>query len=444
MLKIIPKVFLIVFLLHIKLFAQINDTTFYSGNYSIKVDSIIITGNEKTDNFIILNELSFHAGDKVNPKILEYNRERVYSLGIFTQVKIIPLEVDSVNIVNIVVRESWYIFPIPFLYVNNNDWGELSYGIDLLVQNFRGNNEKIRIHAGFGYDPNYLISYSNPYISRGEDIFFNSNVSYSEIKNKSQIARKLYGADFNQKVSGGNIQIGKRIGLFQKLYVNAGFKVVETPVYIAGISVSGSRIDRVFTLGAGYIYDTRDLSQFARDGLYFNSTLDFNGLNINNVNYKVFNLDIRKYSKLTHDLSIKGRIKTRLSFGGIVPYYDYSFIGYEDRLRGYYYDKMEGTSSYLASLELNYPVIKDFDLNIKFIPLLPKSLFSYRIAVYAELYADAGFAKLNGEPFSINKVNSGYGAGFTFLILPYSVFRIEYAINNVGKKQWILGIGASF
>jgi outer membrane protein assembly factor BamA len=444
MLKIIPKVFLILFLIQLKSFAQINDTTYYSGNYSIKVDSITITGNEKTDDFIILNELSFHTGDKVNSKILEYNRERVYSLGIFTQVKMVPLGVDSVNIVNIIVRESWYIFPIPFLYVNNNDWGELSYGIDLLVQNFRGNNEKIRIHAGFGYNPNYLISYSNPYISRGEDIFLNSNVSYSEIKNKSQIARTLYGSDFNQKVSGGNIQIGKRIDLFQRLYINAGFKVVETPVYIAGISVSGSRIDRVFTLGAGYIYDTRDLSQFARDGFYFNSTLDFNGLNINNVDYKVFNLDIRKYLKLNNDLSIKGRIKTRLTFGGTVPYYDYSFIGYEDRLRGYYYDKMEGTSSYLASLELNYPVVKDFDLSLNFIPLLPKSLFSYRIAVYAEIFADAGFVKLSGEPFSVNNLNSGYGAGFTFLILPYSVFRIEYAINNYSRQQWILGIGASF
>jgi hypothetical protein len=83
-------------------------------------------------------------------------------------------------------------------------------------------------------------------------------------------------------------------------------------------------------------------------------------------------------------------------------------------------------------------------VNLKFIPLLPKSLFSYRIAVYAELYADAGFAKISGEPFSINRLNSGYGAGFTFLILPYSVFRIEYAINNFGRQQWILGIGASF
>ena len=436
--------FLIFFPFPVKLFAQNNDTTFYSGKYSVKVDSILIKGNEKTDNFIILKELTFHTGDEVTPKILEFNRERVYSLGIFTHVEVIPFRVDSVNIIEIAVRESWYIFPIPFLTLKENDWKKLSYGIDLFLQNYRGNNEKIRMHAAFGYDPNYLISYANPYISRDKNIFLNASISYSKIKNKSDIARSLYGIDFDQKVSGAGIQVGKRFGLYQKLYVNLGYNVIETPFYINGISVSGSRIDRVVTTGVGYIYDTRDLSQFARDGLYFNTTFDLKGLSIDNINYNVFSFDIRKYFKLTKDLSIKGRIKSRLASGREVPYYDFSFLGYEDRVRGYYYTKREGNSSYLTSVELDYSLIKDLNVNLNFIPLLPKSLFSYRIAIYAELFADAGLTKLKGETTALKNVDSGYGAGLTFLILPYSVFRIEYALNDLGRSQWILGIGTSF
>jgi len=436
--------FLIFIPFSVMLFAQSNDTTFYSGEYSLKVDSIVIKGNEKTDNFIILKELTFHSGDEVNPKILNYNRERIYSLGIFTHVDVIPLRVDSINIIEIEVRESWYIFPIPFLTLKDNDWKKLSYGIDLFVQNYRGNNEKIRLHAAFGYDPNYLISYANPYISRDENIFLNANLSYSKIKNKSDIARSLYGADFDQKISGAEIQVGKRFGLFQKLYVNLGYNVIETPFYLNGISVSGSRIDRVVTTGIGYIYDTRDLRQFPRDGLYFNTTFDFKGLNIDNINYNVFTFDIRKYFRLTKDLSLKGRIKSRLTSGDEVPYHDFSYFGYEDRVRGYYYTKREGNFSYLTSVELDYPLIKDLNISLNFIPLLPKSLFSYRIAIYAELFADAGLTRLKGETTTIKKVDSGYGAGLTFLFLPYSVFRIEYAINDIGRSQWILGIGASF
>jgi outer membrane protein assembly factor BamA len=435
---------LIFIILSIQLFAQNNDTTFYAGKYSFKVDSIVIKGNEKTDEFIILNELTFHTGDEVNSKILNYNRERVYSLGIFTHVEVIPFSINSVNIIEIEVKESWYIFPIPFLTLKENDWKKLSYGIDLFIQNYRGNNEKLRLHAAFGYDPNYLISYANPYISRDNNIFLNANVSYSKIKNKSDIARTLYGADFDQKVSGAEIQVGKRLGLFQKLYVNLGYNVIETPFYLNGISVSGSRIDRIATIGVGYIYDTRDLRQFPRDGLYFNTTFDLKGLHIDNINYNVFTFDIRKYFKLTKDFSIKGRVKSRLTSGDEVPYHDFSYFGYGDRVRGYYYTKREGNFLYLTSIELDYPLIKDFNVNLKFIPLLPRALFSYRIAIYAELFADAGLTKLKGEATLIKKVDSAYGAGLTFLILPYSVFRIEYAINDLGRQQWILGIGTSF
>ena len=443
----LKKYLLIIFIIFsplVRVIAQDNDTTFYSGDYSVKVDSIIITGNEKTDDFIILNELTFHTGDEVDSKILSYNKERVYSLGIFTHVDIIPFHTNSINVIEIAVKESWYIFPIPFLTIKENDWNKLSYGLDLLIQNFRGNNEKIRLRAAFGYDPNYLISYANPYISRANNIFLNLNLSYSEIKNKSDIASSLYGADFDQKISGIGIQIGKRIGLFQKLYINLGYNLVETPFYIKGISASESRIDHILTNGVGYIYDTRDLIQFARTGVYINTTFDFKGLNADNINYRVFSIDFRNYIKLTQDLSIKGRIKSRLAMGGFVPYYDFSFFGYEDRIRGYYYDKREGNYSYLTSLEMNYPLIKDFNINLNFIPLLPKALFSYRVAIYAELFADAGLTNLKGAAASIKNVDSGYGAGLTFLILPYSVFRIEYAINDLGKQQWILGIGTSF
>ncbi len=174
------------------------------------------------------------------------------------------------------------------------------------------------------------------------------------------------------------------------------------------------------------------------------STFTFNGLGINNINYKVFGFDIRKYYKITDDLSIKARFESRFTFGDLVPYYDYSFLGFNERVRGYFYKEREGNNRYLISTEINYPVVKDFILNLDFLPLLPKELLSYRVAVYAELFADAGTTQMKNGPLTLRSVDSGYGAGLTFLFLPYSSFRIEYAINDFGKKQWILGIGTSF
>lgn len=437
-------VIIIVFYASVLGYSQNPDTTFYSGNYRVKVDSIKITGNKITDDYIILKELTFHVGDEVNPKILNYNKERIYSLGIFTNVRLVPQKIGNLNYIIIEVNEGWYIYPIPFITIKDNDWGKLSYGIDLYLQNFRGVNEKIRLRAAFGYDPTYLISYFNPYIIKDKNIFLTAALSYGQIKNKSGIAKLLYGGDFNQKISGGGIQIGKRFGLYNKLFISAGYSVIESPVFIKGISASDARIDHLLSIGAGYIFDTRDLSQFPRSGTYLLTTLDFKGLNIDNINYRTLSFDIRKYFMLNDDLSAKARFKTRTSFGGLVPYYDYSFLGFEDRVRGYFFNEREGRTSYFASVEFNYPLIKDFNFNINFIPVLPKALFSYRIAVYAEAFADAGTALLKNEPVSLKKFDSGYGTGLTFLILPYSVFRIEFAINDLGKRQWILGYGVSF
>ncbi len=415
-----------------------------SDSSSIKVDSIKISGNKITDEYVILRELTFTEGDTVNSEILSYNKERIYSLGIFSDVKITPEVIDGENIVNILVSESWYIYPIPFAQIKDNDWKKLSYGIDLYLLNFKGMNDRIRLHAAFGYDPNYQVSYSNPYFIKNEDIFLKTNLSYVKARNKSDIAKSLYGGDFDQKISGGDISIGKRIGLYQKVFINLGYKIIDSPEYIYGVSASGERIDHLLSTGIGYSYDTRDLVQFPREGLFLQSAFTFNGLGIDNINYKVFGFDVRKYLKITDEFSIKARFESRFTFGDLVPYYDYSFLGFNERVRGYFYKEREGNNRYLISTEITYPVIKDFILNLDFIPILPKELLSYRVAVYAELFADAGTTQMKNQPLTLRSIDSGYGAGLTFLFLPYSAFRIEYAINDFGKKQWILGIGTSF
>lgn len=416
----------------------------FQDSSAIRVDSIKISGNKVTDKYVILRELTFKVGDYVNSEILSYNKERIYSLGIFSNVTVFPTNTGEGSVIHISVNESWYIYPIPFANIKDNDWKKLSYGLDLFLLNFNGMNDRIRLHAAFGYDPNYLVSYSNPYFIKEEDIFLKTNLSYVKARNKSNIAKKLYGGDFDQEISGGEISVGKRLGLFHMVFVNIGYKVIDSPVYIYGVSASDERIDHLLSFGAGYSFDTRDLVQFPRNGIFLQSSFTFNGAGINNINYKVYTLDIRKYQRIVDDLSVKARFETRFTFGDLVPYYDYSFLGFDERVRGYFYKEREGNNRYLFSTEINYPLIKDFMLNLDFLPLLPDELLSYRVAVYAELFADAGLTRMKDQALNIKNFDSGYGAGLTFLILPYSVFRIEYAINDTGKKQWILGIGASF
>ncbi|MHB1687380.1 MAG: POTRA domain-containing protein, partial [Ignavibacteriaceae bacterium] len=91
--------FLIFFLIIIssKIFSQEKDSVVYTGKYSIKIDSIIISGNKITNSDVITREMNFSAGDTVTPKRVLFNRERIFSLGIFTKVLLTPVRKDSLN-----------------------------------------------------------------------------------------------------------------------------------------------------------------------------------------------------------------------------------------------------------------------------------------------------------------------------------------------------------
>ncbi len=124
-------------------------------NYKVVIDSIQITGNETTKDFVILRELTIGVGDTLTPEIASYDRERIYSLRIFNDVKLRPYFFEGRNFLLIVVEESWYIYPIPLIVLKDKDWSKISYGMSLSWLNFRGRNERMTGIATFGYDPSF-------------------------------------------------------------------------------------------------------------------------------------------------------------------------------------------------------------------------------------------------------------------------------------------------
>ncbi len=420
------------------------DSSVYTGKYFVKIDSFEIRGNKITEDDIILRELTFAKGDTVSNYDIEFNRERIFSLGIFTRVDLYVKKVDEKNILVIDVEESWYIYPIPFVELKDRDWKKFSYGLDIVIQNFRGRNELLQTRGSLGYDPSILLSYYKPEIIKGSDIFFNSALSYSNVKNKSQIAEYLYGGQFDQKIFSGLISIGKRFGNFHRFGFDIGYEYVASPRFIKGISASNERIDRMPVAGATYSYDSRDLAQFPKNGIYALADLQFKGLGMNNIKYQIANIDFREYRPVIDNLYFKWRFAARVAFGNLIPFYDFSFLGYQERIRGHFNDIQEGNYYYLGSAEFYYPLIKDINVSLDFVPLLPKSLLTYRIALYSELFGDAGAAKLRHQKLNISDFQSGYGLGLTLLILPYNIVRFEFALNEFGQNEFIFDLGLSF
>lgn len=424
--------------------AQIPDSISVSKLYPFRVDSISIKGNEQTEEFIITRELTFNVGDTISAEVVQFNRERIYSLGLFAHVYVYPVVRNSVNILEIVVEEGWYIYPVPFVTVKEKDFKKLSFGIYLKINNFRGRNEEINAVTAFGYDPAYSLNYYNPNLIGKEDFFLRTGIIYSDVNNKSPSAEILYGEKFSQKFFRLNFLIGKRLSLFHKLYVSAAYNYYETPKYISGINVSGEKIDRFPELQLGYEFDSRDLIQFPRNGIFASATYAFKGLGLNSINFNVARIDFREYRKIFGSLFSKWRFAARFTQGNEIPFYDYSILGIDEKVRGYFTRKTEGNHFYFTSVELFYPIIEELNLNFDFIPIIPEQLLKFRIALYSQLFGDAGTTQYKNQPLSINRFISGYGAGLTLLVLPYNILRIEYALDNFGNPEWIFDLGVSF
>lgn len=407
------------------------------------VDSIKITGNDITEEYIILRELTFKTGDTVTTSQLHFNRERVISLRLFSKVEITPLVIDGKTVITIDLQEGWYLYPIPFIRRQNNG-SDYSYGVSLSYKNFRGRNERFRSIISLGYDPFFSLLYQNPAFDYENNLGLSLAISFLNLNNKSDAAERLYGNDFDYKFYSFGISLSKRFNQFIDIYGGIGFSYISTPGNSAGrITASGRSIDRVISLTAGYLYDSRDLKQYSQDGIYTIAQLQHKGVGFSGISYNIFLFDFREYRSIIENLSARWRFALRHTFGKTIPYYDYSYFGYDEYVRGYSNESMEGNNFLLTSIEVSYPIIKDFDFSIK-LPLLPRQLTSARIGIYLSVFTDAGQVFNNHQRFRFGDFITGYGFGLTILALPYNAIRFEYAFNKFGIGEFLIGSDFSF
>jgi outer membrane protein assembly factor BamA len=433
----------ILFVCNSSLSASIDSSTVFLSDIST-VDSIAIRGNNITEDFIIRRELTIEVGDKINKKIIDFNKERIFSLGLFSKVDLFT-EINDVDTLLVIdVKESWYIYPIPFLYLRGGDFENSSYGINFLYKNFRGRNETLRTILSFGYNPNYRISYFNPVLFSKPDISFSFGLGYLKSSNRSEKAEILFEKDFEYKIYSSYLIVGKRIDQFNEFQIVSEFRYVETPEkYIPEINGSKDRIDNNLSLGINYIFDSRDLKQHPKSGFLASIYYTHFGFEIDDIDYNLFRLDFREYVRLFNELTFKWRLDYRHTFGKKVPLYDYSFLGVGDYIRGHRGDDQEGNNFILSSFEFNHPIVEEWNISLD-IPFLPKRLTSARIGIHANVFFDTGLAYNNGETWKLSDFQSGWGVGITILALPFNAFRIEYAFDEVKNGELIFGSGFSF
>ena len=105
-------------------------TTDANNSASFTIREIVITGNRKTRDNIILREVPFRSGEKYSLQELvrkfEDARKQLMNTALFHDVVVSMLKTEDYLIdVSVQVRERWYIFPVPYFKPvdrNLNQW----------------------------------------------------------------------------------------------------------------------------------------------------------------------------------------------------------------------------------------------------------------------------------------------------------------------------------
>ncbi len=410
------------------------------------VGDIKIFGNETTEDYIILDELPFSVGDTITYKDLDYAKERVYSLKLFSFIDFVTDNKNPKRII-ILVKESWYIFPIPFIVFRKNSMKYSNYGINFLWKNFRGRNETINAVLSLGFDPIFKASYFNPnFIKRNLRFGFGGGIV--SVLNKSLFfENEIAKEEFSSRSFFVTSSIGSRLSLNETLDLNIAYRYYYLNKSYAN-QYFGSRKNNEYSisLSLAYKYDSRNLSFNPTNGSYFSTSLGYNyypqvvtenkfsGLALLSAEYRTFRT-------IAKTLILRGKIKANLTpYKNYLPYYDKFYFGYTNYIRGHSNDKTEGNNYFLASAEIALPIFSNKRISFD-LPVMPAALTSFRFETQLVFFFDAG---KTFDTFEKWKIPYGFGAGVYLFFMPFDVVRFEFAFNENLNWEFLIGTGFPF
>jgi len=404
---------------------------------AIIIREIQIRGNTTTKEHVILREMSIKIGDTLTQQAKELDRNNIYNLLLFNKVDISDSVYENQATVIVIVSERWYFIPFPVLGMKYRDISKLYYGAGIMHQNFGGRNEKLFGLFYFGYDQLFMINYQNPKITDDDDIFAGTSLTLQKLHNLSANAEEYMNSNLFLRGT-----VGKRFGMYQTLSSTFGYELWQVSDPQLNTTSSSSGRDAFLTLSISYRFDTRNNYEYTTDGSLVSLSFAKNGFGESEVNISNANYDLRKFFGFNGGCAFGVRTAGSFAWGGIIPSYRHVFFGYDERIRGYFYKKIEAENKISASLELRLPILLPRYLEMDWLGV--PEFQKLRYGIYFGIFADAGKAWSRNQVLSEQPWYSGYGTGLQFL-LPYGfTIRTEAAINNVGNTEYIIDFDTSF
>jgi len=431
------------------------------------ISDIELSGNKITKQDIIIRELLFNVGDTVRSidinSIIELSRENLLNTSLFNFVTI-NYDIDSQFYLRIKIdlQERWYIWPYPVLeyiegnlstFLKNKEWSRTDYGLFVLINNFRGRKEILKLKSIFGYNNRFVLYYNKPFIDKQKktgigfdiDYFRNHEIAY-QILNDELVYLKLNG-----KFARKTLKLSTFVSYRPYLYTNHKFTLRYTNVNVSDSVIilnpdylyGGNKDISFITLFYKFDYDKRDSKIYPLQGFKFNTSLIVEGIGINS-DEGTFYLKsvIEDNFKIANRLFFNTGIEGKISFDNIKSHYFSEAIGFKNYIRGMEYYSTLGKNYYISKSNLKYELIPQSTFNMDFIST--EKFSKVHFAMYCNLFFDTGY--VNSEFVSnnilVNEFLYSGGFGIDFVTYYDKVLRIEYSLNKFGDHGVFIHLGA--
>ena len=435
-----------------------------SANFIITV--IILSGNRKTKDYIILREMKLKKGDEIIPsqlfRRLSDSRDLIYNTTLFSIVELTPVFGDSNRIIiKVNLVERWYIYPSPVFKLadrNFNEWYKtnkadferVTYGVKFSHNNLTGRGDEFNIFLLNGYSRNFTIGYSLPYINRSLTLGVSFKAGYlenREVAYKTSYYNKILTYK-NNYLDKSSLYIGGTIRYRRNYYKSHIFSILYTYTKINDTLITEYFNPNYFNLNKSKVS-------------YFDFNYKFKYIKTDNIIYplkgKIYEIGISK-----RDLGFSGGLNMLLlgvsykryykhsrgfytSFEGLsnikLPfkqaYINQGAMGYGNfYLSGLEYYVIDGVANGIAKFKLKKKI---FGVNIP-LPVKSKTIPFIPLTIFAKTFVNSGFAynKKEYETRLNNKMLGTYGFGIDILTLYDVNFNLEYSFNQLGEKGLFL------
>lgn len=378
------------------------------------IESIVVTGNEKTAEYVITRELRLKAGKPFNKNDYIRSYQRLNNLGFFSDVSFTfpPGRLPNQIEVNVKVKEGRTgQFNVGGGYATGSNNGGFFGTVGVGDTNLFGTGDSVNLQYSIGGSGmnNKSITYTRPYLtdsgmSLSVSVYDNwsTNTDYGLVDptvppvggwTPAQPGpypwpnQNLYSqtrSSYNTREIGTYGTLGQQFGEYERWYLTlktrnfsyqgnaSGYIDYNNPIVQVGTAGTpgaytlpnpyygfiNQNFGTLNTINVSRVYDSRDNVFTATSGQYQSISVESTGSILGgDFTYQKINGEYRTYLKTLWDQTIAVKASGGVGFGNVPEVGGY-YLGGPDNLRGYNSGQFTGSSMLYGTLEYRIPVIE--------------------------------------------------------------------------------------